>query len=101
MFDKYDFIEVDGIDTGHELRLFSLSTCGYCKKAISFLNESGIRYSHIVIDELPIETKSEIKGIFKQRFGQKMAFPTLIIDKDDFLVGFIKLAWENRFKELS
>lgn len=99
MFNEFGLTKVEGIESGYDLILFTLSTCGFCKKAMSYLNEKGYGYSHLVVDELPIETKSRIKRVFKEKFDERMTFPTLIIDTDSYLIGFVETVWEERLNK--
>ena len=96
MFDDYVFDTIAGKDSGYKLQLFGLSTCGYCKSALKYLKECGFQFSHILLDEIPVEKKQFAKKIFKDKFNKRMSFPTLLIDEEDYLIGFIKIAWDQR-----
>ena len=64
---------------------------------MEFLEDNGIQYSHILIDELDLEIKKRAKKEFLSRFGQKMNYPTLVIGESDYQIGFIRVAWEKLF----
>ena len=95
MFENIEFTEIGGNDTGKALKLFALTTCGFCKRAVSFLNENNVSYSMVYIDKLDPQDKQRVKDEFLAKFGQKMLFPTLVIDDSEFLPGFIRLHWEK------
>lgn len=95
MFDYIKMTQVEGLDSGRKLRLFGLSTCGYCKKALSYLNDTGLSYEYIFVDELNLEIKQQVKDEFKANFDKRMTFPSLVIDDEDYLIGFIKIAWDT------
>ena len=95
MFDYISFTQVDGDNIGKELKLFALSTCGFCKRAIAFLDEHEIQYSYAYIDNLGREMKQRVKNEFFEKFNKKMLFPTLMINDVDFLPGFVRLHWEE------
>jgi glutaredoxin len=79
----------------HAITVYALSTCGFCKKALSFLDENGFSYRFIHVDLIPVETKNELKATLKARFNENVAFPFAIIDGTSHLVGFIRPDWEK------
>ncbi|WP_158084076.1 glutaredoxin family protein [Marispirochaeta aestuarii] len=95
MFDYVDFQHREGSIKDRELKLFALSTCGFCKKAMAFLEENNLDYEYIFVDLIDSEVKNKIKADFEKRFEKKMLFPTLIVDDEEFLVGFIKFYWQK------
>ncbi len=95
MFDYVDFQQKEGSRKVGSLKLFALSTCGFCKKAMSFLEENGIAYDYVYVDSVDPDIKTRIKDEFNQKFDKKMLFPSLVIDEKDFLVGFIRYHWQK------
>jgi len=95
MFDYVDFQHKAGSNADRDLKLFALSTCGFCKKAMAFLEENGLAYDYVFVDLIDSEVKNRIKAEFEEHFEKKMLFPTLIIDGEEFLVGFIKFYWQK------
>ncbi len=95
MFDYVNFEQKDGNRSAGSLKLFALSTCGFCKKAMAFLEENSISYQYIYVDSVAAEIKSKIKDEFQQKFDKKMLFPSLVIDDKDFLVGFVRYHWQK------
>jgi glutaredoxin-like protein NrdH len=95
LFDYVDFTEVPGDSTGHDLMLFALSTCGFCKSAIAFLKEHSVQYTLAYIDRMPVQTKKRVKEEFSERFQTRMLYPTMIIDGKDTLIGFIEESWKK------
>lgn len=93
-FDDLPFIEKDGAKKHKSIVVYSLSTCGFCKKAMAFLEEQGFTYTYIHVDQIPLATKNEIKQILKERFKDNVAFPFAVIDDREHLVGFIRPDWE-------
>jgi glutaredoxin len=79
----------------HAITVYALSTCGFCKKALAFLDENGFSYRLLHVDLIPLETKNELKAILKARFNENVAFPFAIIDDTSHLVGFIRPDWEK------
>ena len=93
MFDYVNFSDVSGESTGRELKLFALSTCGFCRRAITFLKEHNVSYSNVYVDQLPVSIKQRIKDEFSERFNKKILYPALIIDEKDVLIGFTEEVW--------
>lgn len=78
-----------------DLKLFALSTCGFCKRAIKFLKDRDVTFSFIYLDSLGVERKREVSASFREEFGARMLYPTLLIDGRDFLTGFVQPSWED------
>lgn len=87
------YVEKKGSIDAHDVVIYALSTCGFCKKAMSFLDDKGYSYKYIHVDQLPLETKNEIKKILKEKFNENVAFPFAVIDDASHLVGFIQPDW--------
>ncbi|MBN2509885.1 MAG: glutaredoxin [Spirochaetales bacterium] len=100
LFDDIPFTTVEGRDTGRDLKVFALTTCGFCKRAMAFMHEQGPAFSYVYVDELGPDIKQELKDRFYKAFGAKMLFPTLLVDGKDFLPGFIRLHWEKALTEI-
>jgi glutaredoxin len=81
-----DFIQVDGRDIG-DIKIFTLSTCGWCKKTKTFFNDKGIRYAYIDMDKLDgAETDAVRQQQLKfNRFG---SYPTIVINDSECIVGY-------------
>lgn len=79
--------EVEGEKKEHDLVLFALSTCGWCRKARNFLDGNGIAYRYAYLDLLEgDEQKAALEEASK--WNPKRTFPTLVIDEGDKIVGF-------------
>ena len=93
MFEYAPFSRVDGDRSDSRLQLISLSTCGFCKSAKKFLDENGFSYEFIDVDKIDAVMKKQIKDDYRDKFGRRITFPCLVIDEDDYLVGFIRHSW--------
>ncbi|MEM5946993.1 glutaredoxin family protein [Spirochaetia bacterium 38H-sp] len=82
-----------------KLTLYSLSTCGFCRRAKKFLEENGFPFDWLDVDTLDKETRTVLKDELKSRFSVKVGFPFLAIEHDSgklqALVGFIERDWED------
>jgi len=89
-------IKVEGRDAG-EFFLYALSTCIWCRKTKAFLEESGISYSYIFVDELEGEDKVAIKDEIK-KWNPSCSYPTLVVNNEKCIVGFDAEAIKKEFK---
>ena len=81
-----DMVHVDGKKKG-EIVLYALSTCGWCKKTKTLLNELGIEYSFVYVDLLPETEKVQaVKEI--EKWNPDCSFPTIVVDGKKCIVGF-------------
>jgi len=88
------FVKIEGTDTRHDITVYALSTCGFCKRAMAFLDARGFAYRYLHVDKIPVDTKNEIKKELRERFNENVAFPFAVIDDKNHLVGFIQPDWE-------
>ena len=80
--------KVDGTKpNNHNVMLYTLSTCIWCKKAKKLLERLGTPYEFINVDELSGSDKAEaVKELGK--FNPRCTFPTMVIDNKNCIVGF-------------
>ncbi len=95
MFDSYKWNNIEGSGSTENLTLLSLSTCGFCKSARQYLIDREVAFRYLELDTLPPEEKAELKSEFKTKFGRRPSFPSLVIDGERFLIGFIKDHWDE------
>ncbi|MFX0060069.1 MAG: glutaredoxin family protein [Candidatus Heimdallarchaeota archaeon] len=90
------FQEVGGKNDKQDVSIFTLSTCMWCKKCKSFLNDRDIKYKYIDVDKLTTEEKSEILNWLRENYKpDRIAYPFLVCD-DKFVVGYNP----NKYEEL-
>lgn len=77
---------VDGENKG-KIVLFALSTCGWCKKTRSLLEEMKVEFKYIYVDLLEGDERKEIIEEVK-KYNSNLSFPTLVIDEETTIVGF-------------
>lgn len=80
---------VEGSKKDHSVKLFALSTCGWCKKTKKLLAEIDVEYECIDFDLLPDDEKNEMRDRLK-KYNPSISFPTLIVDGDCVIIGFKK-----------
>jgi len=82
-----EFIQhVDGEKKG-DIRLYALSTCGWCQKTKAMLNDIGVEYEYVDVDLLEEGDRKEVIEVVKVH-NPKCSFPTMVIDGDRCIVGF-------------
>ena len=78
---------VEGEKGDHDLLLFALSTCGWCRKARNFLDGNNLAYRYVYVDLLEGDTQKEVFEEMKRRNPRK-TFPTLVVDGEEVIAGF-------------
>lgn len=99
MFDYLDYTKVDGDDQRHDIEIYALSTCGFCKRALTFLKERNMAYRVVHVDQVPLEIKNKAKAELAERFKEHVAFPFAVVDGNTALVGFIEADWRKTLVE--
>lgn len=85
----------EGMHGERPLTLFALSTCGFCRRAIAFLDERGLAYRFVYVDKLGKSMQDDIRAYVKCTFRTLVSYPFLCIGEEDYLTGFIKASWEK------
>jgi len=78
--------QVKGENKGNIL-LYALSTCGWCRKTKELLDELGVAYSFVYVDQLIGKDKDEVVGFLK-KWNPRCSFPTLVIGDKTCVVGY-------------
>ncbi|MBN1280317.1 MAG: glutaredoxin [Candidatus Thermoplasmatota archaeon] len=79
---------VPGKRKNHQVKIFTLSTCGWCKKTKELLKALDVQYEYIDVDTLTgedlVEAHEEVK-----RYNPYRTYPTIIIDNGNHIIlGF-------------
>lgn len=77
---------VDGKDRG-KVMLYALSTCVWCKRTKTLLNDLGVKYDYIFVDLLTKEERREVERQVEV-WNPRCSFPTLVINEEKCIVGF-------------
>jgi glutaredoxin len=73
-------------DNRGQVLLYALSTCGWCRKTRNLLDELGVEYDYVYVDQLEGEPKREALDRVRA-WNPNTTFPTLVID-GEALIGF-------------
>jgi len=88
--------EVKGEKDTHNVTIFTLSTCSWCKRCKVWLNERGIKYRYVDIDRIDISEKSKILAFLREKFKpERISYPFVVWD-DKYVVGYNP----NQYEEL-
>jgi glutaredoxin len=101
MDEDLDFTEENGEKTSHNVKIYALSTCGFCARALKYLRENSISFRFVYVDQLPYEVKDRVKSNLKETYNQSVAFPFMVVDENTdtqkVIVGFLREEYEQIF----
>lgn len=86
LLSEINFHHVDG-EQKESIKLFALSTCGWCKKTRMFLEENNVAYDYIYVD-LTEGAERELVVEEFQKYNPDMSFPTIVINGTKVIVGY-------------
>jgi len=89
-----DINHVEGINKG-EIKIYTLSTCVWCKKTKRLLSELGVGYSYIDVDLLEGDEKQKAEDEVR-KWNPYVTFPTLVLNDQECIIGYK----ENQIKEV-
>jgi len=69
-----------------KVKIFTLSTCSHCKATKKFLNDNGITFEFIDVDQVQGAQRENILDEVV-KYNPQRSFPTIIIG-DKIIVGF-------------
>jgi glutaredoxin-like protein NrdH len=70
-----------------DLRLYTLSTCIWCKKTKALLKDLDIGYEYMDLDLLDGQNRQEALDALRE-FNPQCSFPSLVFNNADCIVGF-------------
>ena len=80
--------KVPGKNCKHHIAIYTLSTCGWCKKLKKLLQALEIEYEYVDADLLSGEEREKVREEVK-KYNPRGSHPTLVIDHgDEVIVGF-------------
>ncbi|NMC03821.1 MAG: glutaredoxin family protein [Candidatus Lokiarchaeota archaeon] len=100
MLENVTFTEEAGTIAKHDVVVFALSTCGFCKSCLKFLHDKGVKFKYVYYDLLDTDVKAAVKDELTKKYNERIMFPFVVIDdgkhvvvgfKEDQLVEFLGL----------
>ena len=67
------------------IKPFALSTCGWCRKPVNWLNEKGVDYDLVYSDQLAGDERREMVEELKQ-YNERKTFPTIVINAGEIVI---------------
>lgn len=80
---------VDGTNDSNKVFLYTLSTCGWCKKLKTLLEENNVKYEYIDLDKCSKDDQVEAVEELKSK-KLPVAFPITVINDETVIQGFKK-----------
>lgn len=81
-----EFTKQDGKNVG-DIKLYALSTCGWCAKTRAFLDDHDIAYAYVYVDQVPDDEVDEVSEE-QREYNPSGSFPTIVVNGDDVIVGY-------------
>ncbi|MCX8126393.1 MAG: glutaredoxin family protein [Dehalococcoidia bacterium] len=72
---------------GPSLMLYALSTCIWCRKTRQLLEDIGVEYDYLYVDQLQGNERQQAIDAVK-KWNPACTFPTLVIDNKYCITGF-------------
>lgn len=93
-----DMIEPKHVDGRQPVNflLYTLTTCGWCKKTKSLMQELGVGYDYVDVDSLDPSEIEEAK-VAIEKWNPALSFPTILVNGSECIIGFD----EDRIRELA
>lgn len=95
MLETLEYTKVQGQKADRGITVYALSTCGFCKRALAFLDANGFTYRYIHVDTIPLDIKNQVKAELRDTYKANVAFPFLTIGDSQHLVGFVEIDWKH------
>ena len=77
------------------VKLYALSTCGWCKKTKQLLDTNGVEYDLVYVDLLEGDEREAVLAEVR-KWNPRTSFPTVVVNGSASVAGFK----EERLREL-
>jgi glutaredoxin-like protein NrdH len=77
------------------VKLYALSTCGWCRKTRELLDTNGVEYDLVYVDLLDGDEKEAVLAEVR-KWNPRTSFPTVVVNESESVTGFK----EERLREL-
>jgi glutaredoxin len=79
--------KVEGKNEKNKVFLYTLSTCGWCKRTKEYLKEKEIAYEYLDLDKVNKEEQKEVVMLLKEK-NIPLAFPVIMINDNTIITGY-------------
>ena len=83
------FSKVQGTNKQHNVVVYAISTCVWCKMTKQYLKDNDIEYDYVDIDLCTPQEKDKIRQDILDK-GGSLSYPTTIVDDKKLITGFRK-----------
>ena len=77
--------KVTGKNKQHKVRIFTLSTCGWCRKTKELLKSLDVDYEYIDVDKLDGDDLKTTTDELKM-YNPRCSYPTIVIDEGKHVI---------------
>ena len=70
-----------------DIKIFALSTCGWCKKTKQYLKDLGLEFSYVDVDTLTGKERDNVETELA-KWNPDLSFPTIVVNNSECIVGF-------------
>jgi glutaredoxin-like protein NrdH len=81
--------KIPGKNNKHQVFVYALSTCVWCKLTKQFLNDNNIEYEFVDVDLADEKDKEKIHETIQSKGGM-LTYPTIVVDDNIVINGFRK-----------
>ena len=78
---------VPGSKNEHDVILYAISTCGWCRRTRKFLEDQDVAFDFIYMDLIKGQEREDALTEVR-RWNPATSFPTLVVDNSDAVVGY-------------
>ena len=80
--------KVPGNNREHSVRIYTLSTCGWCRKLKDLLKSLDVEYEYVDLDNLSGEEREKVRKELRG-YNPNMTTPTMVVDDGkEVIIGF-------------
>lgn len=95
MIEGIEFTMQEGAHDGHDVTVYALSTCGFCKRALEHLKYHSVKFRYVYVDLLNFDLKQNLKNALAEKYQERIVFPFLVVDGDKCCTGFVEEQWNK------
>jgi glutaredoxin len=92
-------VKVPGSNNKHKVKVFTISTCGWCKKMKRLLQSLEVEYEYVDLDTTTPEEDESVRSELRKH-NPRMVTPTVVIDDgENVIIGYLEDKVRETFKE--
>jgi len=81
-----DVVKVPGDRKDHQVFVYALSTCGWCKRTKKFLKDNKVHHEYVDVDMAGPEDRKKIESDLRK--WNCHAYPAVLVDGKKLIIGF-------------